>query len=431
MQVEKRSRYRSGYRGKRVRWDRVAILVVGLLVVGFLLFKGITLLFTNPYKEYTVYNEENKAGLSVECMKDETDTQYISLFYPVMENEGFTQMIQEYMDGYAALNDREEMKEIHYMDFEVNNIQDHYMGITFHYQEFDEEKQLLQETYQTLTYDMKNEVVMTLDDVLRRNYEDMLKDDFTDLSNVEFRILESGLELFQTGDYVNKKTYPYKGNETYLRLNDPAINPNAPEEIVVPVKKSFDKEKKLIAFTFDDGPHYEITKQILDAFDEYNGSATFFMQGLNVERYPDIVREVYQRGFELGNHSYDHPMDLTRGDKNYLFEQIYGTNDLMFKVAGNDAKLFRPPFGLYNAFVEESLNPKISLWTVDTLDWQSRDANKIKDIVLSTVKPGDVILMHDLYPSTLQAVKELLPILHEQGYEFVSMSDLLALQNEQ
>lgn len=410
----------------RFRWDRLFLLVVGVVAAVFLVVKGIHLVLHDEYKQYTTYNEDNKADFQTERKEMESDTQYVSLFYPTKEDDSeFQSLIDEYLKQYESLEDQDEMKEVHYMDYEAVNLNQRYYSFTFHYQMFDESGTLLKEEYNTLNYDAGRKAKMNIDDVLRRDYETLLNDDFTSLDGLNFRLLESGFDVFEEGNFASKKTYPYKNNETYLRLNDPTINANAPKDVIYPAKKEHDTSKKRIAFTFDDGPHYEITSQIMDAFDEYGGSATFFMLGSNVERYPEIVKDMAKRGFEIGNHSYNHPDNLIGASQEDVFEQVYGTNDLLFQTCGYDAKLFRPPFGMYDAFMEEHLHTTIALWSIDTLDWKSRDAAAIKENVLANIHDGATILMHDLYPSTLEAVKELLPILHEQGYEFVSMSELV------
>lgn len=181
---------------------------------------------------------------------------------------------------------------------------------------------------------------------------------------------------------------------------------------------------KLVAFTFDDGPS-KYTLDIINILEEYNASATFFEVGYNIKARPEVVKEVTDRGFEIANHTTDHSK-LTKlsGDK-YL-EKITENNTLFKEITGKDMPYLRPPYGSYNTKIKENAGVPIVTWSLDTRDWESRDKDKIKEMVLKNIQEGDIILFHDLYESTKDAVKELMPILKEQGYQAVSVGELFA-----
>ncbi len=198
------------------------------------------------------------------------------------------------------------------------------------------------------------------------------------------------------------------------------------------VYRSVSTDKKQIALTFDDGPHPSQTLQILDLLDRYNARATFFMIGVNVERYPDAAMEVIRRGHEVGNHTYSHSHLHAMGEWE-LDRELGRCEDALENLCEYRPHLFRPPEGVFNSFVEHCSEQKdyaVILWSVDTKDWETKCADSIVEKVLTSVRPGDIILMHDYVAKsqTPEALERLLPKLRAMGYEFVTVSELLGLR---
>ena len=186
-----------------------------------------------------------------------------------------------------------------------------------------------------------------------------------------------------------------------------------------------------IALTFDDGPHPVYTPQILDTLKEYGVHATFFLIGENAERNPELVRRILREGHEIGNHTYLHK-NLKEHTSGGIFEEISMAEEALLRIADQRTKLLRPPGGLYDKLVCETarrLDYDIILWTIDTLDWKHPTPEEIIDKVESSVQCGDIILCHDFIggaPSpTPEAIKKIIPDLLGQGYEFVSVSELI------
>lgn len=195
------------------------------------------------------------------------------------------------------------------------------------------------------------------------------------------------------------------------------------------VKKETKKEtdRKLVALTFDDGPDYNITPRILDSLDQHNAKATFFMLSRNVKNNPDIAKEVAKRGHEIANHSETHP-NLNKTKKKQIKNEVIESKKTIKEITGVSPKLFRPPYGEYNSTVINLTNDsdqKIIMWSVDTLDWQHRNKNKTVNLALNQTKPGSIILMHDIHPTTADALPKLLAQLEKQAFEFVTVSELL------
>lgn len=189
--------------------------------------------------------------------------------------------------------------------------------------------------------------------------------------------------------------------------------------------KISDKEgQKKIALTFDDGPHPYYTRQLLKGLKERNAKATFFITGQNVEAYPEIVKEIYEDGHLIGNHTYSH-MQLGSKNAEKFKQEIIKTNEVIKEVTGEDTIYVRPPYGSWNKEFEKELNMFSVLWTIDPLDWCSSNVSCIVGNVCAKAKENDIILMHDQYKTTVTAALKIVDELMKEGYEFVTVDELL------
>lgn len=199
------------------------------------------------------------------------------------------------------------------------------------------------------------------------------------------------------------------------------------------VYRKNDNPYKKIALTFDDGPHPRLTPKILNILDKYQVKATFFTVGVNVHYYPDTFEEIVARGHEIGNHTYTHP-HVSRIDKNTLKSEIERCENEIYEHGEYRTKLFRPPEGMIDngvASLLKELDYKVILWDIDTRDWDHTPARDIADMIINKVSSGDIILMHDYisYNSpTPEALEIFLPILIENGYQFVTVGELIGLK---
>lgn len=190
-------------------------------------------------------------------------------------------------------------------------------------------------------------------------------------------------------------------------------------------------EKKQIALTFDDGPHPSQTGRILDILDRYGVRATFFMIGVNVENYPDAAREVIARGHEVGNHTYTHSHLQSMGAYS-LMREVNRCEDALESLCEYRPHLFRPPEGVINSSVETCAargDYRLILWSLDTKDWENKNAELIASRVLGEIQSGDIVLLHDYVAKskTPEALEIFLPKLLALGYEPVTVSALLGI----
>ena len=189
-----------------------------------------------------------------------------------------------------------------------------------------------------------------------------------------------------------------------------------------------DPARPMIALTFDDGPKTAVTGRILDSLQANGGRATFFMLGSNVNANAGVIRRMVDQGCEVANHTHDHKY-LTKIGADGIVSQVGSTNQKIQAVCGVSPVLMRPPGGYIDAAslnVLGSMGMPAIMWSIDTRDWQHRNAQRTIDTVLSQVKDGDIILMHDIYSTTADAAVVLIPELTARGYQLVTVSELAA-----
>lgn len=182
------------------------------------------------------------------------------------------------------------------------------------------------------------------------------------------------------------------------------------------------KHDKAVALTYDDGPS-QYTSQILDCLARYDARATFFVVGTNVNRYPETLKRAISMGMEIGNHTVSHPR-LTNLSPSGVYSEINDNANSVERITGVRPGLVRPPYGSYTKSNIATANQPFILWSIDTLDWKSRNADKVVGEALKNVKDGDIILMHDLYQSTAAATERIVPALASRGFDMVTVSEL-------
>lgn len=187
---------------------------------------------------------------------------------------------------------------------------------------------------------------------------------------------------------------------------------------------------KYVALTFDDGPSPRCTPQLLDGLKERGVRATFFVVGCQVVKDPDIVERMAAEGHQVGNHSYDHK-ELDKLSAWEAAEDMRKNDALLQELLGEGDYWVRPPYGLLSEEERQALTVPVIGWSVDTEDWKSKDAGKILDIIYRDTEDGDIILLHDRYLNSVSAALQAVDHLQQQGYQFVTVAELLALRGIQ
>lgn len=218
-----------------------------------------------------------------------------------------------------------------------------------------------------------------------------------------------------------------------IHLGDTAILTNSTYgDRELPIYSVSTEEKK-IALSFDAAWGDEDFNKIMEILDKHNVKTTFFMTGEWVEKYPNCVKTLVEKGHDLGNHSTTHP-DMTTLSKEKQREQIMNVHNIVKELTGYEMDLFRPPYGAYNNEVirtcyEVGYYP--IQWDVDSLDWKDLTASEIINKVCNhkTLDCGSIILCHNGAKHTAEALDEMITNLKNQGYEIVPISELIIREN--
>ena len=374
----------------------------------------------------------------------ENDKSMVSINYPVTDSNVLNDAISSYVNKVYNEFKAEENK---YKKPELN--------ISYTYKEVNENVisvSLNTEIYtdktvnkiKTFNYDQKNDKFLTMEDIVR------------DLEALDYDIKKALLEKYQEADmdFLSNVTYDYftidnenltlyfnpveldtKKNET-IYLDIPLnslrllidIDKETDDNTYISIKKkNIDYDKKVVALTFDDGPS-KYTEKILDILKKYDACATFFVVGNKVEFYSDQLKRMLKEGSEIGNHSYSHKW-LNRLTKEEFQEEINKTQKAIKKETGFTPKLFRPTYGGYSDKLKTYTDLTFVLWTVDSSDWKVKNTEKILNNILPNIQDGSIILMHDNHSYAVKALDDVIKKLKEEGYQFVTVSELLEIKN--
>lgn len=185
-------------------------------------------------------------------------------------------------------------------------------------------------------------------------------------------------------------------------------------------------ETKYVALTFDDGPRACTTGRLLDGLRERGASATFFLIGQQIAGNEGLVCRMKDEGHQVGNHTWDH-VKLQGMPSAAVSEEISRTDDAIRDILGDGTYWVRPPYGLLNENQCCCFSTPLVHWSVDPEDWRLKNTQKVAAAVLKKVQPGDIILLHDAYQTSVDAAFQIVDTLEAEGYEFVTVKELLAL----
>lgn len=228
--------------------------------------------------------------------------------------------------------------------------------------------------------------------------------EFVDMGEKKYFFDEEGKKV--TGEME-------QGNKLYVFAADGVLES---EKFI-----GLDPTKPMIALTFDDGPGKD-TGRLLDALEKYNARATFFMLGNNAKRYPKEIQRMKELNCELGNHSTSHPQ-LTKLSEEGIKKEIQTTSGYIHDAAGADPTVMRPPYGAVNALVKQTVGLPMIFWSVDTLDWKTKNVESTVNSILNA-KDGDIILLHDIHKASVDAAIEAIPKMIEKGFQIVTVSEM-------
>lgn len=374
----------------------ITILFLVFILILYLLFKLVT--FEKTEKEETL------------TFTEESTTEYTK---PSFNKEDVNALIDSYIEENSCIT----------LEYEVYMISDDIVNlyldcgipknITYNYKE---KKEI---TFEELLID-KEAFTIKVRDLLKLKYPTFVVDEIDVLNGFyqiskynisatyeveEYGILKITIDNNEIKDLLN---YKQEFSETYENETF-----------------KLDPSKKTVAFTFDDGPS-TYDKEIINSLTDAHYTATFFLVGNRINSYKDSVQKMVDTNMEVGNHSYNHAY-LRNLSKSEVVNQITKTNQIYNDLTGKDMTLFRPPYGEVKISYLNDVNFPSIIWSVDTLDWQSRDADKVYAKIMNA-KDGDIILMHSLYKSTADAVSRAVKDLYKKGFQVTSVSELAELK---
>ena len=210
--------------------------------------------------------------------------------------------------------------------------------------------------------------------------------------------------------------------KTHKELSETASSNN--EKAIQFVASDMIKEAPEIAITFDDGPSPAWTPKLLDGLKERNIKATFFLIGENAENAPELVKRESEEGHLIGNHTYHH-VEITHVPDETAKEEFRMTNEVITGITGEEVSYMRPPFGAWKKKLEWELDVMPVMWTIDPLDWTTNNEDEIVNKVVTQAKENDIILLHDCYESSVNAALRIVDILQKEGFEFVTVDELI------
>ena len=385
--------------------------LISILIV-FLVFFIISKLFIkdseNTEDEITmsnIYYSNNNTNVYVEYPRFKSDK----------INTIITNIIYSYVKDFKASESETKALDISYDIYKINN----YVNITFNIQ-----NTLSNVKNKNILIDTSKEELAYITNIYDKDY---LKYEINDL--VYYKYSQDIYNLIKD-ENINNFTYIIDDNKIDIYFNNidfnlinyipyVTINTNTEQEV------SYTSGNKFIAFTFDDGPS-EYTNDLLKTLEVNNASATFFMIGNRMKAYKDTVLNIYNSNSEVGSHSYSHK-NLIEIDEKELETELNTPTLIYNEITHDNITLLRPPYGKYNDSLLNS-NYNIVLWNIDPKDWLLRDSKKIYNNVISNACDGCIVIFHDIYPETLEAIKMILPKLTEMNYNIVSVSKLIEVK---
>ncbi len=185
-----------------------------------------------------------------------------------------------------------------------------------------------------------------------------------------------------------------------------------------------EEKQKNIALTFDDGPKKSTTNRLLDELKKRNIKANFFVLGMYAEENPDIILRMINEGHLIGNHTYDHK-SLYKIKDDEIKEEVNKTNEIIYNITGRIPEYFRPSYGNINEKIRKLIPLKVVKWTVDSKDWAFQNVDRIYNHVINKIKENDIILMHDIYDTSVDAALKIIDKLEKENYKFVTIDKLI------
>lgn len=415
------------------------VLAIGIaLVGGFFLVKA---LGTNYPKEMTTKDTTDKNTGKYKIMKKVINDDFYVLHYPSTGEKPMDKWIQETMqetfDAYtAAFQTDEEIVHKIKQDYKSEKTEKRFTSVSITTYVDDKLVETDTRTYDSVTKNFvnptifKDKAVRIIIDGIRTSAKEhtLERSEFMKLTNIDEKFNDIYIKGNKMSFIFNFGTYEIdlKENNAYLKEDFGKIKADKDADLPsVYLDYGYEATDKMVAFTFDDGPYSKNGEKILEKFKEYDGHATFFILGSRVEADSEILVDLLDNGHQIASHSYDHP-NFTGMTQEAIQSQLDKTAEVLKNTTGFAGEIYvRPPYGAILEPQRRALANTFINWSVDTEDWLYRDAQRVCQNTVDGAYDGAIILMHELYESTVESLDCILPKLKEAGYKFVTTKELL------
>lgn len=287
-----------------------------------------------------------------------------------------------------------------------------------------EQKNQSQTTYLVNHYDLEKKKELKASDIFypKMRLENLANFVNEKYPNISTNPTDEDYQNFAFDKEGNFTLYTKSGTKVELSSEEiaPFVSPRLKYSFNIPPRVDCGKVP-CVALTFDDGPG-AFTPKLLDILKEKDAKATFFVLGQSAELNPSVLQRMQREGHQVDNHSWNHKNLHKLSEKDIEF-QINSTNDKVEEIIGERPTMFRPPYGNFNEFVKNNFGMPIILWSVDTYDWKNRNSNIIVEKI-SKASNGDIILLHDIHKTSVDAMPRAIEILQEKGYHLVTLDEL-------
>ncbi len=393
-------------------------------------------------------NQGSEETIEVERIRQ--DGAIAAVFYPVLNSAAADQKIQQ---SCKELKERLSFEEeaILKVDYTMTEINDRYLSLVF-----DATSNLNDEVYyRSLLFDQKTQSIVSsqdlLDQTILRKISLQLRNTLKKMDSMQesaytldfYRETSSIPQHFETfGLTENTLSFYFDanlfGNHPALQIDlslaqianhlnaDFGVEQTVADAPVELPERVIDPDRPMVALTFDDGPHKQNMPLLVDLLEQYGQVATFYLVGNRISGNEEIIREMISNGNEAASHSYSHPK-LTKLNSSDLAFQFSETSRLIRELTQGiyEVKTVRPPYGAVNSSVKAASPYPLVLWSIDTLDWKTKDAQNTVKTIMENVKDGDIILMHEIHQASVEAAEQVIPQLIDAGYQLVTVSELM------
>ncbi len=410
---------------------------------------------------FTVPAEKQEAG-TLQELKELADYEGVIVHYPALGKEAVDGAIVKRVDDMVSVFKRQvqelrtdgRTRMLMAADYEAYQTGEALISVKFNIHKELPQSNEAGDSIETYTYRMSDGTELALSDVLSEGYLELLssktkefvqtqggtlKEGAAEEADANFKYHtwnEDGLTLYFPGgtliDGVTETlsfTVPMEELSGHLAMDLGGEQDG--QEVQAPVTGKVDPTKPMVCLTFDDGPKAATTPELLDILEENDARATFFVVGdaLKGSKAEEIIRRELELGCQVGNHTANHKNFKKISDEE-IESQIEGVNDILKGWGLPATSTVRPPYGGWNNHVRDVVRYPMARWNVDTLDWETKDPEStIQCVLYDEVKKaadGDIILMHDIHPETIEACRTIIPELKARGFQLVTMEEMFA-----